>query len=400
MAANVASDVHHGTVAPASSDARWMARCLTLARRGTGFVSPNPRVGAVIVGADGTVLGEGYHARYGEAHAEARALADARATHDAAALRQATLYVNLEPCNHHGKTPPCTDRILAHDIPRVVVGMVDPFPAVAGRGIERLRAAGVDVTVGVLPERCYRLNEAFVHHVRTGRPLVTLKIAQTLDGRIATRTGDSRWISGTEARTMVHAWRAAADGVLVGAGTAAADNPRLTVRHVEGPQPQRLVLDRRGTLDPSLHLFSDDQAATTTAVLGATRAAPPYAEALRAAGGRVLRIPERDGHLDLSVLLQHLGDGAGEARPVQSLLVEAGPGLATALVRQALVDRFFLFIAPKLVGAGRPTLRDLGIEAMAEARTFAAGAWEPVGDDMLFRGYMHPAEAGETRASS
>jgi len=371
----------------------WMQRCLELAREGAGTVSPNPMVGAVLVAPDGTVLGKGAHQAYGGPHAEARAIRSVEQRHGAEALRDATLYVNLEPCSHHGKTPPCTDLIIEKRIPRVVVGTTDPSPHAEGRGIRQLREQGVDVEVGICEHACRRLNEAFFHHVETGRPLVTLKIAQTLDGRIATRTGDSQWITGTEARTLVHQLRAELDGVLVGRGTAESDDPRLTVRHVDGPQPFRLVLDRTGILPPDSTLFTDDHADHTIAVVGADRPRPDYADRLTDAGGTLLRIPETaDGHLDLSALLQRLGTDAGrEAEPLQSLLVEAGPGLATAFFRQDLVDRFFCFVAPKVVGDGIPALRDLGITEMDEAIPFAEQTWETVGDDVLLRGYRRDA---------
>lgn len=372
---------------------RWMQRALVLAERGAGAVSPNPMVGAVLVGPGDEVLGEGWHGEYGGPHAEVWAVRDAERRHDADVLREATLVVTLEPCSHHGKTPPCADLILEKQIPRVVVGMEDPFPAVAGSGIERLRARGVEVTVGVLERECKRLNEAFVHHVATGRPLVTLKVAQTLDGSVATASGDSRWVSGEAARRLVHRWRAELDGVLVGSGTARADDPALTVRHVEGRQPVRVVLDRAGSLPTGLRLFTDEHAARTIAVVG-EGARPAYADAFGQRGGLVLPIPERDGHLDLGALLGALGAGVGAHRPMQSLLVEAGPGLATALLRadpstgsgQVLADRLALFIAPKLVG-GRRSVGDLGVARMAEALTFAESRWEAVGDDLLFVGY-------------
>lgn len=364
-----------------------MLRCLDLATRGAGHVSPNPMVGAVLVHADGTVLGEGWHQRYGEAHAEVQAIAEAEQQHGVETLRAATLYVNLEPCSHHGKTPPCTDLILEKGIPRVVVGMTDPFPKVAGQGLARLRDHGVEVTVGVREAACRRLNEAFVHHVDTGRPLVTLKVAQTLDGAIATVSGDARWVSGRPARQRTHQWRATLDGVLVGSGTARQDDPALTVRHVEGRQPLRFVLDREGMLPTHLQLFSDAHRSLTTAFVGVA-AAPSYADGLQAAGGRVVRLPETNGHLDLGALLGWLGrEGGQDGVPLQSLLVEAGPRLATALWEQDLVDRYFVFMAPKLVGQGTPTVQSLGIEKMAEALTFAEHAWETVGDDLLFQGY-------------
>ena len=386
-----ASDTSLDTVpqAGAHDHAHWMQRALSGAEEGAGHVSPNPMVGAVLVAPDGSVLGEGAHRQYGGPHAEARAIQDAEQRHGPDALHDATLYVTLEPCRHHGKTPPCTDLIVEKGIPRVVVGTVDPFPSVQGQGIRQLREQGVAVELGVCEHACRRLNEAFFHHVETGRPLVTLKIAQTLDGRVATRTGDSQWITGPEARTLVHRWRAELDGVLVGTGTARSDDPRLTVRHVDGPQPLRLVLDREGTLPPDRTLFTDDHAGRTLAVVGEEQLRPAYADALEGAGGHLLRIPETDdGHLELRALLQRLGTDAGhDAAPLQSLLVEAGPGLATALLRQDLVDRFFCFVAPKVVGGGTPSLRDLGITAMDDALTFAERAWEAVGDDMLLRGY-------------
>jgi len=351
-------------------------------------------VGAVLVASDGAVLGEGSHEMYGGAHAEVKALRAAEQQHEAEALRDATLYVNLEPCSHHGKTPPCTDLIVEKDVPRVVVGTIDPFPQARGKGIRQLREHGIEVEVGVHAHACRRFNEAFFHHVETGRPLVTLKVAQTLDGRIATRTGDSQWITDTAARALVHEWRAAMDGVLVGRGTARSDDPRLTVRHVEGRQPVRLVLDRTGELASDHTLFTDDHADRTIGVVGEGRDQPAYADRLRDAGGTVLRIPETvDEHLDLHALLRRLGtDGGRDAEPLQSLLVEAGPGLATALFRHDLVDRFFCFVAPKVVGEGIPVLRDLDVTEMDDAVTFAETEWQTVGQDVLLRGYCRDVD--------
>lgn len=391
----IAPGLHRGSVSAngQAGHERWMRRCVELARRGAGSVSPNPLVGAVLVGPDGVKLSEGWHQVFGGPHAEAHAIKNAVEAHGAEALAAATLYVNLEPCSHHGKTPPCTDLILEWGIPRLVVGTIDPFPAVQGRGIRRLRENGVEVELGVLRDECARLNEAFFHLLRTGRPLVTLKVAQTLDGRVATKTGDSRWISGGASRTRVHRWRSELDGVLVGRGTAAADDPRLTVRHVDGRQPRRFVMDRTGTLRPDLNLFTDNHAAKTT-VITAPETDLPYEAELTGRSGRVLRVPEADGHLDLRVLLERIGkaetfafDDEG-ATPIQSLLVEAGPGLATALFQQDLVDRYASFIAPKVSGEGIPAIGDLGTEEMQNAWTFADTRWEPVGDDMLFLGFV------------
>lgn len=389
--------------------ASHIRRALHLAQRGAGFASPNPLVGCVIVGENGETIGEGWHARYGEAHAEVAALADAEARlgeHAAEALRRATLYVTLEPCSHTGKTPPCADLLVRKSIPRVVVGMQDPFPRVEGRGIARLREAGVAVTVGVEEAACREMNAAFLHHVAWGRPRVTLKIAQTLDGRIAARTGDSRWVSGPASRALVHAWRGESDGVLVGSGTALADDPALTVRtlpedappHAPRRQPTRLVLDRAGALPAHLRLFTDDFASRTVAIT-AESAAPAYADALESAGGRLLRVPLAGDHLDLRALLDALGESGqhGErraehggadvtGRAMQSLLVEAGPGLATALLRQGLVDELALFIAPKVLGAGIEAVGDLGALRMADALRVGGMRVERMGEDVLARG--------------
>ncbi len=370
-----------------SSDDHWMKRCLELATRGAGRVSPNPLVGAVLVAADGTVLGEGYHERFGGPHAEPNAIRAAENAVGLDALRAATLYVNLEPCSHHGKTPPCADLIIRKGIPRVVVGMIDPFPQVAGEGMRRLRAAGLEVRTGVLESACHRLNEAFVHHVETGRPLVLLKIAQTLDGRVASATGDSRWVSGEASRKLVHQWRSEVDAVLVGAATAERDDPALTVRTHAGRQPTRVVLDRDGSLSPALKLFSDAFAAHTIAVVSES-VRPTYEEALSDKGGRVRRLPLREGRMDLNAVLEMLGrEGGSEHRPAQSLLVEAGPRLATSFVRSDLVDRLLLFIAPKIIGDGPSAVTLPGTDLMADARRFAGHTWTPVGDDILFTGF-------------
>ncbi|HEX8298768.1 MAG TPA: bifunctional diaminohydroxyphosphoribosylaminopyrimidine deaminase/5-amino-6-(5-phosphoribosylamino)uracil reductase RibD [Rubricoccaceae bacterium] len=371
-----------------------MRRALALAARGAGAVSPNPLVGAVLLGPDGAVWGEGWHGRWGGPHAEVWAVRDADARGFGARLDEATAVVTLEPCSHWGRTPPCADLLVERRIARVVVAHEDPFPAVAGQGIARLRAAGIPVEVGLHEAEARALNAAFLTHTATGRPLVTLKVAATLDGQVATHTGDSRWITGPEARARVHAWRAEADAVLVGAGTALADDPELTVRDAAlapgARGPLRIVLDRTGALPAGLRLFTDTHAGRTLAVT-APGAEPAYAEALATAGGQVWTVPETEGHLDMAALLDRLGAGTDSAgtplpdgrRLVQSVLVEAGPGLATALLRARLADRLRWFVAPKLVGAGTPAVRALGVTAMADALAFGDSSWESVGPDAL-----------------
>ncbi len=361
----------------------WIQRCFELASQGAGHVSPNPLVGSIIVGLDGDVLGEGFHVRYGGPHAEVEAIRDAEKRGNGKELRNATVYVNLEPCSHHGKTPPCVDLLLEKHLPRVVVAMEDPDPRVAGRGLARLREAGVEVTVGVLEEEAKRLNEAFLRHITTGRPLVTLKIAQSLDGKVAAPNGSPITITSLESRRFVHCWRSELDAVMIGSGTAMADDPQLSVRHVEGRQPVRVVLDRKGKLPPSLRLFSDEHASKTVAVVG-ERAMPSYEEELTSSGGRVIRTSEREGHLVLADVLQFLGRGVELERSIQSVLVEAGPGLGSALLRQDLVDRLFVFTAPWILGNGTPAFEALILE---DSLSFSDVRWENVGRDMLFRGY-------------
>lgn len=375
---------------------RWMLHALALAERGAGTVSPNPLVGAVLIGPDGDLWGQGWHGRYGGPHAEVWAVRDAERNGFGELLAEATMVVTLEPCSHHGNTPPCADLVIERDIRRIVVAMEDPNPKVAGRGLARLRDAGAQVSVGACGHEAARLNEAFVHHVGTGRPLVTLKIAATLDGQVATASGDSRWVTSPDARALVHRWRAESDAVLIGSGTALSDDPALTVRDwplFDGAtQPLRVVLDRAGALPASLALFSDEHAGRTLAIT-AEASAPTYRDALESAGGRVWSLPTAGAHLDLAALLTRLGSGTNlpdGVRPVQSVLVEAGPGLATALLRADLVDRLYWFVAPKLVGDGISATGDLGMLKMADALTFAESRWEAVGPDMLFRGFMRP----------
>jgi len=341
-------------------------------------------VGSVIVDGEGRTLGEGFHGCFGGSHAEVEAFRDAEELGFGGKLSEATLYINLEPCSHYGKTPPCVDLILEKQISRVVVGMEGPDSRVAGRGIARLRAAGVEVAVGVLGKEAKRLNEAFVKHVTTGRPLVTLKIAQTLDGRVGTPARGPLMVSSQESRTLVHRWRSELDAVLVGSGTAKADDPQLTVRHLEGRQPVRVALDRAGELTPSLNLFSDEHVSKTVAMIGEDTH-PAYETDLVANGGRVIRAPEADGHLDLRAVMEILGSGEGLHRPIQSMLAEAGPGLAAALLRQDLVDRLFVFTAPNILGQGVPAFAQWFAE---EPITFADAEWERVGDDVLFTGYL------------
>jgi diaminohydroxyphosphoribosylaminopyrimidine deaminase/5-amino-6-(5-phosphoribosylamino)uracil reductase len=348
-------------------DERWMRLAIREARRGLGRTSPNPTVGAVLV-RRGRVVGRGHHARAGAPHAEVVAIQAA-----GAAARGATLYTTLEPCDHYGRTPPCSLAILSSGVTRVVSGSRDPNPLVNGRGLRRLRRAGRAVEARFLEEECDALNEAWMTFIRLGRPHVTLKVAATLDGKIATASGDSRWVTGPEARALVHRLRNRVDAVLVGAGTARADDPRLTARGPGGRDPLRVVLDARASLPASLRLFRQrSRAATVVAHLRAGARAP-------APGVEMLRCRGRAGRVDLHDLLARLA-----GRGVTSLLVEGGAQVAGSFLAAGLVDRLLLFLAPRVAGAdalswaGTP-----GPRRMADALRLSEVAVSRVGGDLL-----------------
>lgn len=354
-------------------DADHMRQALALARRGLGRTSPNPPVGAVLV-KNGRVVGRGWHRRPGAAHGEAAALRAAGAR-----ARGATLYVTLEPCNHQGRTPPCTAAILAAGVRRVVFGARDPNPQVRGGGAARLRRAGVAVVGGVERAACEELIAGFASLVRRGRPLLTLKLAATLDGRIATRGGDSRWISGPAARRLVHRWRDETDAVMVGIGTVLADDPRLTCRRRGGRDPLRVIVDSRLRV-PLTAVVLTKEAAPATLVASVTSRGRKHA-ALRARGATVLSLPGRGGRVSLRRLLEALG-----RRGIASVLLEGGATLAAAALRQGLVDRLALFVAPRLIGGdGAPMLAPLGVRRLADAPRLRLLGAERVGDDWLVR---------------
>jgi len=348
----------------------WMARALELAERARGRTAPNPHVGAVIV-RDGQAVGEGWHHGPGRPHAEREALAVASEL-----ARGATLYCTLEPCCHHGRTPPCTDAILDAGLARVVYAVDDPDPQVAGRGAAQLVAGGVAVERGVLAAQVADSLAAYLHHRRTGRPLVLVKWAMTLDGRLASASGDSRWVSGPAARTRVHELRDRVDAVLVGAGTVLADDPALTVRlERPGRNPLRVVVDTHGRTPARARVFTDGAAPTLLAVGESARG-------LERPGAEVLVLPERDGRVDLAALLAALG-----ARGVLEVLCEAGGTLGGALLSQGLAGRVAVFVAPKLVGGDGPTpWAGRGRATMAAALALGDVRYEQVGADLLVTG--------------
>jgi diaminohydroxyphosphoribosylaminopyrimidine deaminase / 5-amino-6-(5-phosphoribosylamino)uracil reductase len=355
---------------PKEGDAEWMALAIQLGA--AGHPSPNPHVGAVVV-KEGVKVGEGHHERAGEDHAEVMAL---KVAGEAAA--GSTLYVSLEPCNHDGRTPPCTDAILAAKVARVVIGCADPNPHVQGGGVEKLRAAGIEVTVGVCEAEAKRLIVPWTKHVTTGLPYVTLKLALSLDGRIATRSGASKWVTGPEARALVHALRARHDAVAIGIGTALADDPRLTVRDAPGPSPLRVVFDTKLRLSPHSRL-TETAPDVPTWVVCSSDAPTANEETLTTRGVEVLRAPTAaEGRLDVGAALRMLAE-----RGVVALMVEGGAELAGSFLAARLADELHAFIAPLLLGPrGRPGAVDwAGPETPADAPRISEAHWELCGSD-------------------
>lgn len=364
-----------------NSDKVWMQRALSLAKEGLGYVSPNPMVGCVIVSSEGNIIGEGYHERYGKVHAEVNAV---RSVKDRELLKNATVYITLEPCAHTGKTPPCADMLADLPIFKVVIAMKDPFPKVNGKGISILKKAGIKVEVGVLKKEAEKLNEKWLHALEFSRPFVTLKIAQTADGFIAAPNGDSKWISCNESRKLVHRWRSEEDAVMVGRQTALHDNPSLTVRLVNGRQPKRVVIDGPFELPKHLNLFSDQFEEKTTIITynkqKAESEADPMLKMLQSNyfRGKIIQVEQTSGHVRLKEALQKLfNDG------VYSLLVEGGQNLSTALLKAGLVDRLQLFIAPKILGGGTKSVLNLGVNRMEDVVPFKDYSWQQIGSDML-----------------
>jgi diaminohydroxyphosphoribosylaminopyrimidine deaminase/5-amino-6-(5-phosphoribosylamino)uracil reductase len=363
------------------ADQAHLARAIELAGRGTGTVKPNPVVGAVIA-RDGEVLGEGWHERYGAAHAEVNAI-EACGLAD---LTGATLYISLEPCCHHGKTPPCTEAIAQAGIGRVVVGSDDPTEKAAGRGLGMLRDEGIEVVMadGELATRARLLNQAFRKHARVGRPWVLFKSAMTLDGKVATRAGDSKWISGEASRELAHHWRAEVDAVVVGIGTALADDPQLTARPEGTPaeaerQPRRVVFDSLARLPPGSQLVSAATQAPLTVVVSRA-AARADTDALEAAGVEVLVATGENEPARVRSALDQLGAGG-----ISAVLLEGGPHLAGAFLDAGEIDEIRLFLAPLLLGgrAARDPLEGEGVESISQALRALTFDCARVGEDLL-----------------
>jgi diaminohydroxyphosphoribosylaminopyrimidine deaminase/5-amino-6-(5-phosphoribosylamino)uracil reductase len=344
------------------ADARWMKRALRLAARGLGRTSPNPMVGALVV-KRGRLVGEGYHRQVGGPHAEIWALRQAGAK-----AGGATMYVTLEPCCHHGRTAPCTDALIRARLARVVVACLDPDKRVSGRGIHLLRKAGIDVEVDVLQDDARRLNAPYFKHTTTGLPLVSLKAAMSLDGKIATAKGESKWITGERARAAAHRLRAIHDAVLVGVGTVLADDPSLTVRSARGRTPLRIVLT------------ADER----PPIIAVTRRAPRNRiDSLQRAGAEVWTAASRRGAVYLPSLLRRLAENE-----VQSVMVEGGGTVAESALAAGLADRVYFFVAPRIIGgAEAPTpVEGAGVSRLSETWRLASVQVRRVGEDLLITG--------------
>jgi len=371
-------------------DERFLRRALQIAERARGHTHPNPLVGAVVV-RDGEIVGEGYHPRAGAPHAEALALEAAGER-----ARGATVYVSLEPCDHHGRTPPCSLALIRAGVARVVLAARDPNPLAQG-GMARLLAAGVAVEAGLLEQEAQDQNEAFFTALRRGRPFVLLKAALTLDGRVATRLGDARYVSSEASRRVAHAYRQWLPAVMVGVGTVLQDDPALTVREpdfrpfplmLEPPplrDPLKVVLDTEARTPPTARLFRPGPRGERARVLILAGEGAPKErlEALKAAGAWVEELPREGGRVSPEAALALL-----RAEGIDGVLLEGGPGLAGAFLARGLVDKLALFLAPKLLGEGRGLFEGFGVERMAEALRLRLHRQEWLGDDLWLEAYL------------
>ena len=360
-------------------DEMYMERALELAAKGRGTTTPNPMVGAVIV-KNGRIIGEGYHIRAGEGHAEVNAFKNA--VED---VTGATMYVTLEPCSHYGKTPPCADKIVEKKIGRVVVGALDPNPLVAGRGIEKIRNAGIPVITGVLAERSIALNEVFMKYIVTKRPFVLLKAAMSLDGKIATAEGESQWISCETSREEVHRLRHELTGIMAGIGTVLADDPMLNCRIPGGKQPVRIIVDSHLSIpEESKLVCSAKEFPLVVAAVENSDAAKK--ERLAEQGVKVIEVSADDaGHVDLNILMDCLGE-----MKIDSILLEGGGRLAEGALKAGIVDKVQFYIAPMLIGgeSAKTPVEGRGIAALSEAWHISNWIAEVIGDDIKITGYI------------
>lgn len=351
---------------------KYMLRAIWLAQKGIGWTSPNPVVGAVIV-KDGRVIGEGYHEKYGQLHAERNALA-----HCTESPVGATIYVTLEPCCHYGKQPPCVEAIIESGISHVVVGSADPNPLVAGKGIQRLKEAGIEVTEHFLEEECNAINEIFFHYITTRMPYVAMKYAMTMDGKIAAYTGESKWITGEIARAHVHKLRHRYRGIMVGVGTVIADDPMLNCRMENGRDPVRIICDTKLRTPLASRIVQTAHQIPT--ILATASLDEEKYLAYQKAGCRILSVTEQDGHIGLDELCRKLGEEG-----IDSILLEGGANLNWSALQSGIVRRVYTYIAPKLFGGqtAKTPIAGLGVDSPGEAYLLKNSKMQPMGEDLL-----------------
>ena len=380
-----------------------MQRAIALAKKGAGFVNPNPMVGCVVV-KDNEIITEGYHEYYGGLHAERNAL-----TNTTADCKDATLYVTLEPCCHHGKTPPCTDIIIEKGIKKVVVGLLDPNPLVSGKGISILQDAGIEVVTGVEVDKIKELNKVFLKYIKTKRPYVILKTAMTLDGKIASHTGDSKWITNEKSRQLVHKLRSEMMGIVAGIGTVKADNPMLNCR-IEGQQstdnsqqslttkvhqPIRIIVDTKASISLDSNIVKTANEYRTILAVGqqtTDNRQQTTVEKLKSFNIEILQCEEKDGHVDINDLMIKLGQMG-----IDSLLLEGGSCLNAAFLEAGCVDEVYAFIAPKIIGGehSKSPIGGKGIELMKDAITFDKVEIEQIENDILIKGRITSTDNGQ-----
>ena len=353
-----------------------MQRVMKLAKKGEGSTSPNPLVGTVVV-KDGQIVGEGYHRNYGGSHAEVFALNNAGSD-----AYLSDLYVNLEPCNHYGKTPPCVNRVIESGVSRVIIANLDPNPMVNGAGLKKLQDAGISIETNILADDGEKLNEAYFKYARTGKPFVILKWAQSLDGRIATRSFQSNWISNEKSRKKVHQLRKSVDAVLIGAGTVKHDNPQLTVRHVKGKQPWRIVVSRNLDIPFESKLFNDEFRNKTVVFTAKTDA--KKINKFEKLGVHLEFINNENDRSTFNQILEWMSK-----KNLISLLVEGGKSILTSFIKTGLADKLMIFVAPKLIGEGIDAIGDLSIHSMMDSTELKKTSYKKIGTDILIEGYLH-----------
>ncbi len=358
-------------------DEKYIKHCIELAKLGEGSVSPNPLVGAVVLDKSGHVVGTGYHQKYGEAHAEINALNDAGEF-----AKDGTLYVNLEPCSHFGKTPPCVNKVIESGVKRLVVGMIDPNPLVAGEGIRKAQDAGIEVEVGVLEKECKKLNEIFIKYVTEKQPFIAIKTASTVDGKIATKTGSSKWITSDLARIEVHGLRKKYDAILTGSGTVIADNPSLTCRIPGGRNPVRVIIDSELKTSPEAKVYQNDGIrviiATSENINNERMKAYPE-------NVEILKCSLINNKIDLHYLINELYQNK-----IASILVEAGGILNGIFLQNKLIDKFYFFIAPKILGDNQAKSIIEGFDTVDinESLNFRFDEIKSLPPDIMVEGYL------------